>query len=239
MDTQASIATHPPRLWSRQRASVRRPHVEPPALKPHRCFDPVALGELETEAWVHYYRREWLAFARSAVTLSRRVFALSWPATIQCSWLVLRATQLWAPYPDNNPAGAQRAMERFYQVIREQSGDAFEPTRAAALEVEWWHIHRVNQHDVTGGDDRALADALSRLYAHIYGVAQAELHPAAQQRAHAMRHSDQWVEEGCRLDSPLIARERSELINSYTALLHAIRGASEPVGVDARADGSV
>ena len=239
MDTQASIAAHPLRVFSRRRATVRRRHMEPPALNPHRFFDPVALGELETEAWVHYYRREWIAFARSAVTLSRRVFALSWPATIQCSWLVLRATQLWAPYPDNDAAGAQRAMERFYRVIREQSGDAFEPTRAAALEVEWWHIHRVNQHDVTGGDDRALTDALCRLYAHIYGVAQAELQSAAQQRAHAMRHSDQWVEQGCRLDSPLIARERSELINSYTALLQAIRGTSEPGGMGARAGASV
>ena len=175
MDTQASIATNPPRLWSRHLSAARRRHVEPPALNPHRSFDPVALGELETDAWVHYYRREWISFARSAVTLSRRVFALSWPATIRCSWLVLRATQRWAPYPDNDAAGAQRAMERFYRVIREQSGDAFEPTRAAALEVEWWHIHRVNQHDVTGGDDgRSPARSPGSMHTST-AIAQAEL----------------------------------------------------------------
>ena len=118
-------------------------------------------------------------------------------------------------------------MERFYRVIQRQSGDAFEPTRAAALEVEWWHIHRVSQHDATQDDEHSLADALARLYAHIYGVPQAELRPAAEQRARAMRDSDRWVAEGCRLDSPLIAREREELIRSYTALLSAISG---PVG---------
>jgi hypothetical protein len=227
-DTHASIATNPARLRFGRGRAAGRGRSAPPALRPHRSFDPVALGKLETDAWIHYYRREWLAFARSAITLSRRVFALSWPATIRCSWLVLRATQMWAPYPDNDPEGARRAMERFYTVIQAQSGDAFEPTRAAALEVQWWHIHRVNQHDAVGGDDRALADALARLYSHIYGVPEPELRGAAEQRAKAMRHSDQWVCEGCHLDSSLITRERYELIRSYTALLDAIRGASDP-----------
>ena len=221
METPASIASTS-RLRGLRRPVTRRAPSPPPELKPHRAFDPIALGALETEAWVHYYRREWLAFARAAITLSRRVFALSWPATLRCSWLVLRATQMWAPYPDNDPSGAQRAMERFYRVIQRQSGDAFEPTRAAALEVEWWHVHRVSQHDATSADEHALADALTRLYAHVYGVPEADLVAAAKQRARAMRDSDRWVAEGCRLDSPLIAREREELIRSYTALLAAV-----------------
>lgn len=228
MESHASIASPRPRAWARSRPAARHTPPEPPELKPHRSFDPVALGTLETDAWVHYYRREWLAFARAAITLSRRVFALSWPSTLRCSWLVLRATQMWAPYPDNDRTGAQRAMERFYRVIQRQSGDAFEPTRAAALEVEWWHIHRVNQHDATRDDEQSLADALARLYAHVYGAPEAELLPAAEQRARAMRDSDRWVAEGCRLDSPLIAREREELIGSYSALLAAIRESPEP-----------
>ena len=51
---------------------------------------------------------------RSAVALTRSTFGLPWPATFYGAWLVLRANQLWAPFPDNDPDGARRAMERFY-----------------------------------------------------------------------------------------------------------------------------
>ncbi len=37
-----------------------------------------------------------------------------------------------------------------------------------------------------------------------------------------MRHSDQWVQEGCNLHSPLVSEERAALVRSYAALLAAI-----------------
>jgi hypothetical protein len=45
---------------------------------------------------------------------------------------------------------------------------------------------------------------------------------AAEQRTLAMRDSDRWVEEGCDLTSPLVARERAALVRSYSALLAAV-----------------
>ena len=43
-----------------------------------------------------------------------------------------------------------------------------------------------------------------------------------------MRHSDRWVREGCRPDSPLIEQEREALVRSYSALLAAVHpGAGE------------
>ena len=82
-----------------------------------RSFDPRRVGRLECAAWVTYYRREWLRFLRAAVGLTRHTFALPWPATVRGAWLVLRANQLWAPYPDNDPDGARRCMERFYRLV--------------------------------------------------------------------------------------------------------------------------
>lgn len=46
--------------------------------------------------------------------------------------------------------------------------------------------------------------------------------PATLQRALAMRYSDQWVDEGCDLASPLIAQERAALVRSYAGLLSAV-----------------
>jgi hypothetical protein len=203
------------------RRGLKRRRATGPA-KPHRNFDPRRVGELECDAWVAYYRREWIRFLRSAVGLTRQTFGLPWPATIRGAVLVLRANQLWAPVPDNDPDGARRAMERFYRMVAEHYRESYDAARAAELEVEWWRIHREHQHDASGGDDRPLVDALSALYAYVYGVPEADVRVAAQQRAIAMDHSDRWVQAGCDPSSPLIGQEQAALVRSYAALLAGV-----------------
>src|SRR6201986_3623950 len=95
-----------------KRASRARP------IKPYRAFDPRRVGSLETDAWVTYYRREWLRFLRAAIGFKRHTFGLPWPETLYGSGLVRRATQLWARFPDNDPDGARRTMERFYAMLK-------------------------------------------------------------------------------------------------------------------------
>jgi hypothetical protein len=141
-----------------------------------RTFDPVRIGRLETIAWVAYYRREWLRFLRAAVGLTYEAFHLGWWGTARGAWLVLRANQLWAPHPDNDPDGARRTMRRFYALVAARHGESFDVDLAARLEIE--------------------------------------------------RDSDRWVREGCRLDSPLIGRERAALIRSYAALLAVVHRSS-------------
>jgi hypothetical protein len=208
-----------PRARRRRARSAASPNPKP---KPHRSFDPRQVGNLETVAWVTYYRREWLPFLRAAVSLTRHTFGLPWPATLYGAWLVLRANQLWAPYPNNDPAGARQAMERFYRLVARQHGESFDPRRASELEVEWWRVHRVHQREDTGEDESTLVAALTALYAYVYGVNEGDVRVAAEQRALAMRYSDQWVEEGCHLASSLIAQERAALVRSYAGLLAAV-----------------
>jgi hypothetical protein len=197
-------------------------------VKPHRSFDPRRVGGLEAGVWVAYYRHEWLTFLRGAVTLTRHTFGLPWPSTVYGAWLVLRANQLWAPFPDNDPEGARRAMERFYRLVAERHDDVFDPRRASELEVEWWRVHREHQHDgspVGEDGEGPLIAALSALYSYVYGVDEARVSVAAEQRALAMRYSDQWVREGCDLASPLIEEERAALVRSYAGLLAAVHRA--------------
>src|SRR5581483_2037287 len=197
-----------------------------PASRPehaHRSFDPRRVGELECHAWVAYYRREWLRFLRAAVLLTRHMFGLPWPATLYGAWLVLRANQLWAPYPDNDPAACRRLMARFYWLVARRHGESYDPARAAELEVEWWRVHRLHQREE--GEERPLAEALAALYAYVYGVPAADVRVAAQQRALAMRYSDEWVEQGRELRSPLIGEERAALVRSYAGLLAGIHQA--------------
>ena len=205
-----------PRTRRRRRRRYPRPQV-----KPHRSFDPRLVGTLETTAWIAYYRREWLIFLRSAVGLTRQTFGLPWPSTLWGAWLVLRANQLWAPYPDNDPAGARRTMERFYRLVIRHHGESFDPRRASELEVEWWRVHREHQRE-DAGSEQELIGALAALYSYVYGVPAADVTVAAEQRALAMRYSDQWVEEGRDLSSPLLPEERAALVRSYAALLAAV-----------------
>ena len=204
---------------TRRRRRRRRPR---PAVKAHRAFDPRRVGGLEAAAWVAYYRHEWLSFLRSAVALTRHTFGLPWPSTLYGAWLVLRANQLWAPYPDNDPEGARRAMERFYRLVATHHGESLDPRRASELEVEWWRVHRVHQREESPEDESSLVAALTALYSYVYGVSQAEVTVAAEQRTLAMRYSDQWVEEGCNLASPLVEEERAALVRSYAGLLAAV-----------------
>jgi hypothetical protein len=191
-------------------------------VKAYRSFDPRRVGSLETDAWVTYYRREWLKFLRAAVSLTRHTFGLPWHETLYAAWLVMRANQLWAPFPDNDPDGARRTMERFYALVKRRHGESYDPMTAARLEVEWWRVHREHQHSDKDGDDGPLVDALAALYAYAYGAPEADVRLAAQQRALAMRYSDQWVREGTDLASPLIDEERAALVRSYAGLLAAV-----------------
>jgi hypothetical protein len=125
-----------------------------------RSFDPRRVGALECRAWETYYRREWPAFLAASVGLVRAAFGMSWARTLLGAWLVLRANQVWAPYPNNDPDSARRLMTRFYQLLRKSTGEGFHPGRAAWLEVEWWRVHREAQHAEGSGPSEELTVAL-------------------------------------------------------------------------------
>jgi hypothetical protein len=186
-----------------------------------RSFDPVRIADLEYRAWVGYYLRKWPQVLRASVGLVRAGFGMDWFRTVHGAWLVLRANQLWAPYPDNHPDRARRCMRRFYALVRLTYGEPANPAKAAALEVDWWRVHREMQH-APGTDKDELVVAVTRLYCYLYEEPAEAVRPAAVHRARAMEFSDQWVKEGCLPDSPLLPLEHAALVRSYSALLAAV-----------------
>jgi hypothetical protein len=186
-----------------------------------RSFDPVRLADLEYRAWVGYYLRQWPQVLRASIGLVRVGFGMGWLRTLHGAWLVLRANQLWAPFPDNHPRQAQACMRRFYALVRLTYGEPANPAKAAELEVDWWRVHREVAHQPESVPDE-LIDALTRLYCYLYGDPEAELRPAAAHRARAMELSDQWVKEGRLPDSPLLPLEHAALVRAYAALLAAV-----------------
>jgi hypothetical protein len=187
-----------------------------------RDFDPVAVGNLETDAWAAYYRHEWGTFLKAAVGMVGAGFGMNRAKTLYGAWLVLRANQKWAPYPDNDPDSARDLMRRFYLLVARDSDDLrIDPKRASELEVEWWRLHRAHQHD-PGVPGSELEQSLVDLYSYVYDVEPESVRPAAAARVAAMDFSDAWVDAGCRADDPLLAQERRALVESYTALRQAV-----------------
>ncbi len=199
-----------------------------------RSFDPIWLADLEYRAWVGYYQRRWVQVLLASVGLVRVGFGLNWHRTLYGAWLALRAIQLWAPYPDNDPDRARACMRRFYTLISISYGEPASPARAAELEVDWWRVHREGQHrddgqrrDGSRAADEAepaeeLVQSLARLYCYLYREPESALRPAAVHRARAMDLSDEWVRQGRQPDSPLLPLEHAALVRSYAALLGAV-----------------
>jgi hypothetical protein len=183
-------------------------------------FDPVAVGRSECAAWVAYYRRDWPRMLVGALGMVRYGFGLGPLGNLKAAWHVMRANQVWAPYPDNDPVAAREHMARFYRMANKASRLTVDPHIAAELEVAWWHVHRQQQHDAQYGED-ALVASLIRLYCYLYQAAPDDVRRAAELRVEAMALSDSWVAAGCHLDDPALARERLALVASFTALREA------------------
>ena len=143
-----------------------------------RSFDPVRLADLEYRAWVGYYLRKWPQVLRASIGLVRLGFGMDWFRTLHGAWLVLRANQLWAPYPDNHPKRARACMRRFYALVRLTYGEPSNPAKAAELEVDWWRVHREIQHE-PGSTPDELVESLVRLYCYLYGEPEEAVRPAA------------------------------------------------------------
>ena len=188
-----------------------------------RSFDPVRIADLEYRAWVGYYLRRWPQVLAASVGLVRAGFGMDWIRTLHGAWLVLRANQLWALFPDNDPEGARACMRRFYALVRLSHGEPANPAKTAELEVDWWRAHREAQHSPDSAEHgEELIESVTRLYCYLYGEPAATIRPAAVERARAMDLSDQWVREGCQRDSPLLPPEHAALVRSYAALLAAV-----------------
>lgn len=205
-------------MWPRPGSRARTGHAGR-SVRPR--LDPARVADLECAAWVAYYRRRWLILLAAAVGLLRAGLGMSWPRTVRAAWFALRAIQLWAPIPDNDPDGARRYLRRFYALIQATHGRPGDPAEAARLEVEWWRVHRVAAQAAPGARGE-LVHALVRSYASVFGVTESAVHLAAVHRCRAMEISDQWVAQGRLRDSQLLALERAALAQSYAALLAAV-----------------
>ncbi len=152
-----------------------------------RVFDPDEVARLETAMWRSYYGRRRLLLFAQLVSLLQGQFHLQPLRAVAMAGLAARAAavfQVGAGHDDYRRALPY--LERYYAGIRSVSEVPFDPRRAAALELEWWIVHREVEDHPPGGLEHALAE----LAAELYQVPAERLWTHAARRAEAMTIRD-------------------------------------------------
>lgn len=152
-----------------------------------RQFDPAEVARLETAMWRSYYEKKpILLFWQLAGGLRQQFqapfwksFGLAFQATRAA--FVFKQGQSRADYGQALPI-----LTDYYQSIQELSREQFDVHEVAALELDWWIVHR--QRDRYSYSD--LAVALTRTSAALYSRSAPEFTTYAQLRTNAMQLCD-------------------------------------------------
>jgi hypothetical protein len=152
-----------------------------------RAFDPDEVARLETAMWRSYYDRRRLPLFGQLVALLQGQFQLQPLRALTLAGLAARAAAVFQVGAGHDHyRRALPYLEGYYRAIRAVSDVPFDPERAAALELEWWIVHREAELHPPGDLEHALAD----LAAELYQVPAERLGTHASRRAEAMTIRD-------------------------------------------------
>ena len=158
-----------------------------------REFDADEVARLDTAMWRSYYSRERLKLYSQLTELLEKQYKLNfWRRQL----IAYRAAKATFVFKD----GHQRAdyekalpdLEKFFGELRDISTTDFDVKRAAALELEWWIVHRERAKYQEGDLAKALADAASAFY----NVPTEKFLEYGRFRAEAMKIRDSQAEAG-------------------------------------------
>ncbi len=183
-----------------------------------RRFDGAEVGHLEAGMWRSYYEHRPVRLLGQMHELLEKQFGLPyWRA-----WLgAFRATRAAVVFQRGHNRGeyllAIDDLGSYYGVIRRASTEDFDIARVAALELEWWIVHRERASHAPGD----LANALADLQAAIYKQHASDFAEHAKARADAMVIRDSSAERGSTSEADW-RRIDALLVESWTSAERAV-----------------
>lgn len=158
-----------------------------------RDFDADEVARLDTAMWRSYYSRQRLQMFSELTELLEKQYKLRFWRRQLVAFYAAKGAFVFKD--GKSRADYEKALpdvEKFYGEIRDVSTTDFDAKRAAALEVEWWIIHRERKKYQEGD----LALALAETAAEIYKMPTENFIEHGNLRAEAMKIRDTKAESG-------------------------------------------
>lgn len=175
-------------------------------------YDPVEIGEAETKMWQAYYSGDRIQLGFHLVSLLRNQYGLSLLEAKTIGESLANAAIGFLHSKGDYETVALPDLIRAYTLIKEETGDTFDPEAVARAELAWWIARR------TPGENspEQVGEKIARQYTLMYGSEHPSLQEAGMLRARAGYLRDLG---GGAADW---AQVETLLVESYTVLAEAI-----------------
>ncbi len=129
-------------------------------------MNPDRVAYFEAAGWRAYYDRKWLKMIRLIVGLCQEQFHIPFPMSLLAAYYTARASAAWVPV-DHDERKVLNYLRKFYLVARRYSGLQFDARHVAALELQYFEVHRrLSGHP----EKEEFLQALVDLHSAIFGV---------------------------------------------------------------------
>jgi hypothetical protein len=130
-----------------------------------REFDGHEVARLETAMWRSYYEHRPVALFVQLTELLRTQYGFPFWRSVEGGFYAARAAEVFqAGHGRTEYVRAMPDLVRYYALIRKTNTPAFEVNGAAAIELEWWIIHRERANHDKADLERSLADLQAAIY---------------------------------------------------------------------------
>lgn len=151
-------------------------------------LNPVRVAYYEANGWRAYYERKWLKLLRLIVGLCQEQFHIPFPASLLAAYYTTRASVAWAPV-EHDVRKVQAYLHKFYSVARRYSGLQFDVERVAALELQYFDVHR--RLSIAGQEDKSeFIQTMAELHSAIFGITPDQARESAELRVLASNTVD-------------------------------------------------
>ena len=141
-------------------------------------LNPERVAYFEAAGWRAYYDQKWIKMLRLIVGLCQEQFGIPFPWSLLAGYYTTRASAAWVPI-DHDEQKVLRYLAKFYQLARRFSGLTFDPSRVAALELQYFDVHR----RLSGKSEKAeFLQTLIDLHSAIFGLSAEQVKESAEWR---------------------------------------------------------
>jgi len=144
-------------------------------------FNADKVAYVEAAGWRAYYDRKWLKMLYLIMKLCQEEFHIPFPMSLLAAYYTIYASIAWVPV-NHDEKKVLRLLEKFYKVARRYSGLTFDPIRVAALEFQYFDVHR---RLVGLSDKREFIETLANLHSALFGLSIEQVRESAELRAKA------------------------------------------------------